>query len=249
MRFFWSALPCLQRAGQDEGASTQGQDFEAAGPRARIVHVHQDARNVKEQKQKKKERAQESSRESRMFPDDHRRARDNQGSAGEIRPEGPSRKPRRTDPNGKFLVDEMLNAERHDGQGEKISPDSEERNRRFALVFQGSSAGKHPGAPAHRQGHKSTRPLVSTPRVSGNSRNMQRYNEKKEQDSQQNSRRSRHFRDDGSDCGRDEGDAYKVRPKQPARYPPRHQRRNEIGIQEMLNPENYQGNGDENPSG
>src|SRR6267142_1481950 len=73
------------------------------------------------------------SRESRMFPDDNRRACDNQGGAGEIRPEGPSRKPRRADPNGKFLVEEMLNAERHDGQGEKVSPDSEERKRCFAL--------------------------------------------------------------------------------------------------------------------
>jgi len=78
---------------------------------------------------------------------------------------------------------------------------------------------------------------------------MKRHNEKKEQDSQQNSRRPRHFRDDGSDCGCDERDTYKVRPKQPPGHPCGHQRRNEIGIQEMLNPENHQGNGNENPSG
>src|SRR6266849_4259789 len=96
-----------------------------------------------------------------------------------------------------------------------------------------------------------TNPLVhSLPsREGGNSRDMKRHNEKKKQDSHQNSRRSRHFWNDGSDCGCDERDAYKVRPKQPPRHPCRHQPRNEIGIQEMLNSENYQGNGDENPSG
>jgi len=58
---FSSALLTLQRGGQDESASTQGQDFEAAGPWAWIVQIYQDARNVKKQKKEKKERAQESS--------------------------------------------------------------------------------------------------------------------------------------------------------------------------------------------
>jgi hypothetical protein len=78
---------------------------------------------------------------------------------------------------------------------------------------------------------------------------MKRHNKKKEQYSQQNSRRPRHFRGDGTDCGCNECNAYKVRPKQPTRHPRRHQRRHEVGIQEMLNPENYQGNSDKNPSG
>jgi hypothetical protein len=87
------------------------------------VQICQDARDVKEQKKEKKERAQECSRESRVFPDDNRPAYNKQGSACEIGPKWPSRKPRRADPNGKFLVDEMLNAEHQDGQGKKISPD------------------------------------------------------------------------------------------------------------------------------
>jgi hypothetical protein len=39
---------------------------------------------------------------------------------------------------------------------------------------------------------------------------MQRHNKKKEQHSQQNSRSSRHFRVDGSDCRCDERDAAHV---------------------------------------
>jgi hypothetical protein len=73
--------------------------------------------------------------------------------------------------------------------------------------------------PAHRQSYKTIGPLVSIPRVGGNSRDMQRHNKKKEQHSQQNSRSSRHFRVDGSDCRCDERDAYKVRPKEPPRQP------------------------------
>src|ERR1700687_2697502 len=124
--FFWQAL------GQDHSASTQRQNLKSAGPRARIVQLGCDARNVKQQKEQKNDRSQESSRQSCRFSSKDCCARGNEDRAGEIRPKRSPQKPGRTQSRCETRVNNMLNPESHKSYGKKISPEFEGRSRGFA---------------------------------------------------------------------------------------------------------------------
>src|SRR5712664_1836566 len=79
----------------------------------------------------------------------------------------------------------------------------------------------------------------------GDPGDMKHRNEEKEHHSQHGCRRSRQSSVEDTGSSRKERHAHKVRPKWPSRHPRGHQSRYETAVQEMLNPENCKGNGNE----
>jgi len=181
---------------------------------------------------------------SSLSSENDRCTRSDQDDASQICPKRPPQKPGRTQSRCESGVNKMLNPEGDEGDGKEISPQFEERIGRFALL-QGSSASENPCASAHCQGHKSAGPLVSIVRIANDPRNVQENHEKKEHHSQHRCRRSRQHSCEDTDGSRNERHANKVRPEQPPRHKRRHQSCHETAINEMLHPENDQGNGNE----
>src|SRR5439155_698602 len=104
-------------AAQDQSGPAQSQDLEPTCPRAGIVQLRRDARSMNQQEGDKKDRSQQSCCDSRLFPEDDCCANGYEDDAGQIGPEGPSRKKWRAQTGSEMGIDEMLNPKSHKRPG------------------------------------------------------------------------------------------------------------------------------------
>jgi len=201
------------------------------------------SRQVQKQKERQQQSAeQKCSNANALFHRD-RQPRQKNNRPGKISPKRPPRKPWRPDPSSRTRKEEMLNAESHHRQAVKNSSELREPIHVFRfspLAFFSSGRSDHQRAPAHRQRHKSARPLVAVSRALQNSRRMHDQNKNKKHHSQkrrpqpgpnpENNRQSRRYKS----C------TDKVGPEKPCRNPRRHKRRHKSGIDKVLSPEHEQ---------
>ena len=138
---------------------------------------------MNQQEGDKKDRSQQSCCDSRLFPEDDCCANGYEDDAGQIGPEGPSRKKWRAQTGSEMGIDEMLNPKSHKRQGKEISPQFKERICLFVLL-QGGGVGKNPRAATHGQGHESASPLISIACIANDPGNVQQHHKEKKHHSQ-----------------------------------------------------------------
>lgn len=207
------------------------------------MRLRDEARYIDQERVKEERRYQKHRRDLRPPGDENPRCCRNQYRSGEARQEGPSRNPRRSDPCVELRVNEMLNPESHHSEAKTASPEDALR-----AVPCAARARKDESASDHAQSHKAAGPSIAIFEMNGNSRRMNHHDEQEKHDSQESCCKPRlYFGDDAERRGH-EGRANKIRPKEPAGDPCRHQSSHETRVQEMLNSENHQSYGDKNPA-
>src|SRR5437773_10763579 len=105
---------------------------------------------MNQQEGDKKDRSQQSCCDSRLFPEDDCCANGYEDDAGQIGPEGPSRKKWRAQTGSEMGIGEMFKPKSHKRKGKERSRQLKERSCLFALL-QGGGVGKDPRAATHGQ--------------------------------------------------------------------------------------------------